>query len=35
MKKIFAFLLPCFATANLQAQTTSFVNGVFIKKIIQ
>ena len=34
MKKIFAFLLPCFATANLQAQTTSFVNGVFIKKKI-
>lgn len=30
MKKIFAFFLLCFVTANLQAQTTPFVNGVFI-----
>jgi len=30
MKKIFSLLLLCFATAHLQAQTTSFVNGIFI-----
>ena len=30
MKKMFPYLLLCFVTANLQAQTTSFVNGIFI-----
>lgn len=30
MKKMFHYFLLCFVTANLQAQTTSFVNGVLI-----